>query len=208
MPRRNRPSAAQEPRQNQPHPGTPPRADRTPGRTGGALLPLLVAASLFAGGCSGDSASPVPAPVPPTCAEPELYRFSFQLEYRTPGTLEIERCGTALEGTLVLEKDFGVLRAGVPCAGTGTVFPFPETGRLLYTWTCPVPDVAPGTCPEERATLALSLYAPEGRQTLSGGLTAYCGDASLGVRPLKVMRLSGPLERAGEPQPAASPGSR
>jgi hypothetical protein len=177
------------PRRESPNPGTL--------RLLFALALLLTAAA--AAGCSGDANPPEPAPVPEPCQTPENYRLPFQLEYRIPGTMTFSLCGKALEGTLILEKGFNVLRAGVPYAGKGTFFTFPESGHRLYTWTIPATGVDPATCPEGKATLSLSLSTREDWQTLSGGLTAYCGDGTNGRRPLKVMRLSGPLERTEEP---------
>lgn len=165
------------------------------------LVGLALAASIGTG-CSGDdAASPDSQPLP-ACVPGESYsyfRLPFVLEYRVAGSLAFSLTCDQTEGTLVLDGNHGILRAGTAYAGSGHQRPFPEDGRTFYTFTMNPVEVQATVCPQEQATFALSISAPEGSDRFAGALTVYCGTSTLQARPHQILRLSGTLEEAPPP---------
>lgn len=164
---------------------------------------FILFACLFWAACTSDSDESTGTGTDrPDCIPGEHYdhfRLPFNLEYRNRGNLTFSVTCDETDGTLILNKDYEFLEAKVPYVGTGKRYTLPESQTLLYTFSMAVGKAREGICPDQPITLSLSLSTKEGNETLSGGLTVYCGTETLGNRSTRVMRLSGRLEPLEEP---------
>lgn len=130
------------------------------------------------------------------------YRLDFQFEYRDEGTLIFwEGEDGALAGTIGVAEGNELLPGGNPLNGRGRFVDFPESGYRMLTMTFQGPPTF-GPCADLPVThvLALTFRPPNG--FLYGGLSAFCGEGSTFGRPVRLMRLSGLLERDGVPHHA------
>lgn len=164
-------------------------------------VPLLLAtigllSALWA--CSDEGAPPGPvSPGPPACVpgeSVETFRLPFTLEYRTSGELNLSVTCDQIEGSLTVDQGYAFLEAGVPYAGTGMRYRFPETGDLLYTLTLHADGATVAACGEPDVACSVSLPAKAGSDYLVGGVAAYCGQEIARGRPFRLMRLSGRME--------------
>ena len=164
---------------------------------------LFLCICLFCAACSKDSAKPTSnRNGEEECIPGKSYtyfRMPFSLEYRTQGILTFSLTCDSTEGTLVLNKDYNLLKAGIPYIGIGKRYTFPESRYALYTFKIPIQEGSEKTCLDQSITLSLSLSAKGDSKWLSGAITVYCGPSTLHSRPSGIMRLSGPLEEVDGP---------
>jgi len=169
---------------------------------GTAGIFLVLSCLLWTGCTTGSDESSMNNNIQQDCIPGEHmdhFQLPFNLEYRTRGTLTFSVTCDETEGTLVLNKDYDVLEAKVPYTGMGKRYTLPESRTLLYTFKMTATEAKEGSCQGQPVTLSLSLSTKEGIETLSGGLTVYCGTEILGSRPARIMRLSGRLQPLEDP---------